>query len=857
MSDVAAVVLLDDSPHVVLLDDSPRVVYAEGMDGAVSADVARENAAITEADRIEVSLAREATVEALDDALEAQAAAEMARDEAEGAAATAGTILDAIEVATGGSTFVGSLTVQAETRAEIKTFSGMSEGKQVYLSERGKIGLWVFRAGSHTAEVTSDPFGGLWLAPASAPTGASGAWERRFDDDLILGSWFAPPQDGTDAGPCLHSMSSAISARGGGTLKLEEGGNFVIGAQASDVVTAEFGTYRFGPVTQFIFEFVGCSSPVVLDLNGAAIRCMDGLKWGNFNVDGTPTATAMPYTGPGASTPYLAMVRYKDCASVTLVNGELDGDLADQVIGGRWGDAGWQIPMIGIRIDNCTGPTRVRGIRSHHHGLDGIVITGADSSELDPDEMVELEDCQFDCNARQGLSAVGGIGIRARRCSFSWTGKVAVNDDTALVANTPGAGIDLEAETGPVRRFYAEDCTFIGNTGPGFLANPSDVLDVKLERCLFIGTTGFSAWLLDPRIQCIDCVFVGAVANGYPSSDVAKATQFRGCKFYAGVARSPSGHLFFQSGNPLMIEFGGSGAQNILFDDCVFDTEGHATAKIGIASGALLRNCTMKQDSTATAFLQNLFFDGRNSITSNGSLDTFNSINRGQLLFNGVPTMVRQLVNSPMLSGYAGLSYQVDMRGLSLGGSAESMLKFFNDYADGGKKSIDWFRADGNLAGQIAVVRDDARNRHYIAIRNAWNDFVGSSYGDIARFSHDGMELLIGALNLAVGALKMADLEVLSAGGGGTALTGAPKINLLADPGTGLMTIGFIDEDGVHINYFTPDSGLYIGGNKVAGPRQGPINNATGSGGAVVDVQARSTIDALLAERRSAGSIAT
>lgn len=55
-------------------------------------------------------------------------------------------------------------------------------------------GVWTFRTGDQSSNVTNDPQGGIWAAPDSAPTGASGAWQRQFDGPLVA-SWFGAKGD--------------------------------------------------------------------------------------------------------------------------------------------------------------------------------------------------------------------------------------------------------------------------------------------------------------------------------------------------------------------------------------------------------------------------------------------------------------------------------------------------------------------------------------------------------------------------------------------------------------------------------------------------------------------------------------
>ena len=66
------------------------------------------------------------------------------------------------------------------TRTALAAVTGMVTGTSRYLTEAGRDGLFVFDASNLSAKITADPNQGVYVAPASAPTGASGAWVRKF-----------------------------------------------------------------------------------------------------------------------------------------------------------------------------------------------------------------------------------------------------------------------------------------------------------------------------------------------------------------------------------------------------------------------------------------------------------------------------------------------------------------------------------------------------------------------------------------------------------------------------------------------------------------------------------------------------
>lgn len=58
-----------------------------------------------------------------------------------------------------------------------------------WLSDDSRHGIFKFGRGNFSAQVAADRYQGLYVAPASAPSGASGAWVRQFHGPVFL-SWF-------------------------------------------------------------------------------------------------------------------------------------------------------------------------------------------------------------------------------------------------------------------------------------------------------------------------------------------------------------------------------------------------------------------------------------------------------------------------------------------------------------------------------------------------------------------------------------------------------------------------------------------------------------------------------------------
>jgi hypothetical protein len=158
-------------------------------------------------------------------------AADISADTAEAAAAVAST-----SIAT-----VPNATAHAATRTAL---AGLLSGNgPVFLREAGREGMFVWDSSNLSAFVTADTAQGIYVAPASAPTGASGAWVRKFSGPIDI-RWFGYAADdngtaGTDNAPFIagaiavaeklaSNATNAFSAiaRGGPTILFPVGAGY-------------------------------------------------------------------------------------------------------------------------------------------------------------------------------------------------------------------------------------------------------------------------------------------------------------------------------------------------------------------------------------------------------------------------------------------------------------------------------------------------------------------------------------------------------------------------------------------------------------------------------------------------------
>ena len=117
--------------------------------------------------------------------------------------------VDASVAAVNALTFATSLHI--DNLAALRLFPG-GETTSIYLDCRttngdGGQGAFVWSTTDMSAEVTADPQSGIYVAPTSDPTGASGAWVRQYTKDMYI-EWFGA-KDGTDS---TLAIQAAIDA---------------------------------------------------------------------------------------------------------------------------------------------------------------------------------------------------------------------------------------------------------------------------------------------------------------------------------------------------------------------------------------------------------------------------------------------------------------------------------------------------------------------------------------------------------------------------------------------------------------------------------------------------------------------
>jgi hypothetical protein len=348
---------------------------------------------------------------------------------------------------------------------------------------------------------------------------------------------------------------------------------------------------------------------------------VNGQKMGSFNpTTGLAHVPALPFTDANYRADPGIIIKAKNCAEIMIRNGELDGSSATIVLGGQYGDTGYQCEADGIMTQGCK-KVMVDSVYSHHHGRDCALLGqyGYGLTANSPSTPIYLNNCVFDYGSRQALSWTGGIGLRATNCKFLRTGRGAFQ-------SAPAACLDIEAELSICRDGIFENCEFADSYGVAMLADAGDNADVTFRRCRFFGTTANSIWVNKPGFVFEECLISGlALPQKNAWATPEQRTKLIRCTF----ANVP------WNGRPI---FG-----TLLFDDnfgahyseCSFKAGAGVEAGFSVAA-ARFSDCIFVQNGSAnTAFLRGTY-DGECKITmTTGAADLFGSKNNGYLTVSG------------------------------------------------------------------------------------------------------------------------------------------------------------------------------------------------------------------------------
>lgn len=181
-------------------------------------------------------------------------------------------------------------------RTALAAITTPANGQYAYLAEAGREGDFIFSTANLSSQVTDDPRQAFYVPPAAAPTGASGAWVRRYTSFAHAG-WFGAVGDGvTDdtasltafinsaiALPGVAHILDALTYRITGYLPTIDVSNVIIIGQGSDI--HDVGALMSGSVIKYDGAALGVRVIAIEAQSGASNQRISNIVFRGIGID--------------------------------------------------------------------------------------------------------------------------------------------------------------------------------------------------------------------------------------------------------------------------------------------------------------------------------------------------------------------------------------------------------------------------------------------------------------------------------------------------------------------------------------------------------------------------------------------
>jgi hypothetical protein len=298
--------------------------------------------------------------------------------------------------------------------------------------------LWTFVEGDFTGRADD-----VTIVQAGATPLTAGAWVRQVD--ALTPEMFGARGDGvTNDTSAFQRLGDAISAMKGGAILFGRGRVYVVGRQRFAGATAK----RYAFDHERVLRIVGCTNAVTIDLNGSTMRFAAGLRFGAFDpVSGAALAVVAPNYNPDTQAHVGVAIRLVgNTGPVRVWGGFIDGNSANLVLGGDYGDTGRQVVQYGVF---AVGNDNVRiDLTIFDSALDGICFAWPGLTEATPPKPHSLGNSLVRNCGRNNVSVIGGNLVSSDDGFVSIAGGMAPHPAApgGFVKSAPASCIDIEAE---------------------------------------------------------------------------------------------------------------------------------------------------------------------------------------------------------------------------------------------------------------------------------------------------------------------------------------------------------------------------------------------------------------------------
>ncbi|RSU46354.1 hypothetical protein [Sphingomonas sp. S-NIH.Pt15_0812] len=385
----------------------------------------------------------------------------------------------------------------------------------------------------------------------------------------------------TDDQPAFDRLNAAIKATGRASITFRQGATYLVGRQVAGVN----GQYLTGTAC---LDARGLDY-IAVDFNGATLRFKPGMRFGSFDPStGQAITPAFPFLDRSRRADIGWLVRIQDCKRVVTTGaGTLDGNSRTMIVGGGWGDTGWQCIHYGMAIGGYESLSDDAVLDTFDCLLDCYVYSWTGLTEAQGPKPARIRNKRGRNAGRNVVSVIGGSGMSFDDCLFRDAG--AGYHASGRIGSNPKSCFDIEAEDAIVRRVtLGSNVALIA--GPGgstaLVADSGNSADIE-----FRGRAWGRLWTSKPRTRFIDGELhgtFGRVLGGQASA--ADNTVIQGMT----ITDEPA--LDSGSGDTYLIDVAGAGAGVQLIGNAIRLTR----TRLQLDGAITRRNTITVAHSTAT-----------------------------------------------------------------------------------------------------------------------------------------------------------------------------------------------------------------------------------------------------------------
>jgi len=391
-------------------------------------------------------------------------------------------------------------------------------------------GMFTWRSGDQSANITADPSEGIYVPPSSDVTGASGAWARNVADGRYNGKWFGIVADGsTDIAAKLQDAIDLADTNSIGAVFLPRDANaYAWNAQvtgAEGVAIELYGDYLMGTAANTPAYFVSGSEGSAVSVTATATKGDTSVTVGAGDESGfTAGGWARIYAtdvidSQRTSTKVAELVRVESTSSGSIV--------LDQSLEFTYATSPSIVPVTLVQSPVLRGDFKVYATGAADNDLyfcrfllcESVYCSGFDAERID-DRAVGVEDCagalieNWTCKNTETSST--GYGVSIIGCSkgvriFNWEASDVRHAISTNNSSGRGGAPEVRAGFGDI---FGSPLTNPGGVATSPLDTHAACTSVHYHDITIYGSSGDAVNIEAANVICERLKVIGSGAAG-------------------------------------------------------------------------------------------------------------------------------------------------------------------------------------------------------------------------------------------------------------------------------------------------------------------------------------------------------